>query len=247
MTRIVDLSVSLAADHPCWWPELAPFAATPTYRLEDGGVASRSLRVEEHCGTHVDAPCHIADETGSPTRAVTLDGVPLDALCGRARVIDVRSTRGTVDGESPWIDADVLEAFESASGAVVRGDAVLLWSGWSDEHYRPLPDGLAYAQRPLAGETPGWPAPTGDFIEALADRGVTLIGVDTPTLGALQDTFTPHRAALRRGVNPVEGLTNLGAICGRAARFLFLPLPVLGATGAPGRAIAMLEDEPGHD
>jgi kynurenine formamidase len=157
-------------------------------------------------------------------------------------VLDVRDARPSAPGESPWIDVDALTRDESARGRIAAGDAVLLWTGWSDRFYRPLPEGSAYCADPLAGRSPGWPAPTGRLIEALADRGVTLIGVDTPTLGALQDTFTPHRAALARGVNPVEGLTGLGRLAGRAATFLFLPLPVRGATGAPGRAVALLEE-----
>src|SRR5579885_3141303 len=100
---IVDLSIPLAPNLPCWWPGLEPFSASPTFRLETENVLSRNLRIEEHSGTHMDAPCHIGDNQRQPISLLTADAVPLATLMGRARVVDARDVRSTENGVSPWI------------------------------------------------------------------------------------------------------------------------------------------------
>ena len=160
--EIIDLSVRLDARLPCSWPGLPPFAAHPTLGTDppDPLFFSRSLTVEEHFGTHADAPNHMAlDDTGRrPER--TLDSVPLLNFAGRPRVIDVRSIRGSVAGESPWISATVLLAYEAATCTIESDDVVLFWTGWSDEFYTPFPDGRRYVSEPLSGVVSGWPAPS---------------------------------------------------------------------------------------
>lgn len=238
--RIVDLSLHLAGDLPCSWPGLPPFEATVTLDLAADAVFSRSLRIEEHCGTHADAPCHIADADGAPVGLLTLDRVPLEHLAGPARVIDCRETVPAEPGISPWLDASIVHDYEARTGSLRAGDAVLLWTGWSDATYRPLPEGRAYCAAPLAGETAGWPAPTVELVDLLGTRGVRVFGLDTPSLGAAHDPFPAHRAALGRGITPVEGLTGIGRVTA-GALFCFLPLPIRDASGSPGRAVAFLE------
>jgi kynurenine formamidase len=49
-----------------------------------------------------------------------------------------------------------------------------------------------------------------------------------------------HYAALGRGMPFVESLTNLGVLLPRGAIFIFLPLKIVGGSGAPERAIALI-------
>ena len=56
----------------------------------------------------------------------------------------------------------------------------------------------------------------------------------------MQDDYSPHWAALGRGMLATENLTNLGKLPVRGALFIFLPHKFEGATGGMGRAIALV-------
>lgn len=241
--KVVDLSVPLAEDVPCWWPELAPFAATNTLSLSVDNVFSRSLLLEEHCGTHMDAPSHVGDAEHRPIDDRTSDAIPLSHMIGRARVLDARMVRGHDPGISPAVGVDILAREESQNGRLSRGEVAIIWTGWSDDRYESFPAGDRYVARPLAKLEPGWPAPGIDLIDALGERGITALAIDVPTIGALPDTLLAHRAAFKANVTPIENLTNIAAIAGREAMFVFLPLRIASSSGAPGRAIAILADE----
>lgn len=239
--RLIDLSVPLDPGLPCWWPGLEPFSVTTTYTLESVNTFSRNMHIEEHAGTHIDAPNHTGDENRRPYSNQTADALPLETLYGRARVIDVRHLSSSAYGMSPHVDDAILESFEDKFGPVRANEIVLLWTGWSDRYYLPFPDGDAYLNLPLAARSPAWPAATPDLIDGLVARGVRAVGVDTPTIGGLPDLALAHRAAFRSGLTPIENLINLGAIVGSDAMFLFLPLKITGSSGAPGRAVAMID------
>jgi kynurenine formamidase len=88
---------------------------------------------------------------------------------------------------------------------------------------------------------PAWPAPTPEAIGLLLERKVACLGVDTPSVGAAHDGYPAHIAGLPHGLVYVEGLAGLARLPVRGAHFLFLPLPIVGGSGAPGRAVALVE------
>ena len=71
----------------------------------------------------------------------------------------------------------------------------------------------------------------------LADRGVELVGVDTPSVDVFSSKELPaHHALLERGMTWIEGLWLRNAEPGH---YLLVALPMLlqGAEAAPVRAI----------
>lgn len=235
----IDLTVPFSPDYPCWWPELSKFQAVDSMTLERDNIACRRVSFEEHNGTHMDAPCHVGDIKRRAIDPRTSDQVGVESLWGRARVIDVMHIVGHENGVSPWIGPDCIEAYEAETEPLRPSDAVLLRTGWAERNFHPFPDGEAYVSAPLRGAVPGWPAPTGSFVELIADRGISVLGMDIPTMAALQDPFENHRAAFSRGVTPIENLINVDLVPDRQAWFIFLPLLIIGGTGAPGRAMAI--------
>lgn len=80
---------------------------------------------------------------------------------------------------------------------------------------------------PIAAET----------IEALADAGVVLIGVDTPSLDPeTSKTLDAHHAVRRRGLAILEGLV-LDAVPAGRYELIALPLRLVGADASPVRAV----------
>lgn len=72
----------------------------------------------------------------------------------------------------------------------------------------------------------------GDAAAVLVERGIRLVGVDYLSVG----DEAAHHALLEAGVVPVEGLDLRGVEPG-SYDFVCLPLRVVGADGAPARAV----------
>jgi kynurenine formamidase len=258
--RIVDLTLTVAEDLPCSWPTHMPFqhktfswfanrgdAADHVINRTQAPYQTRWLLMDEHTGTHFDAPSHFIPppDSGLPhagaNAACTTDLVPLEQLLGPAAVVDVSELAGTGEpATSPRIDVEHLLAWEEAHETFRPGEVVLLASGW-DRRYLPGPQGSRYAADALVTRTsPGWPAPTAAAVELLLDRGIRCIGTDGVSIGATDDGEPAHTAGLAAGLVFVEALARLDSLPPRGAYFLFLPIKVRGGTGGPGRAIALL-------
>ena len=75
------------------------------------------------------------------------------------------------------------------------------------------------------------------LIDALADRGVTLVGVDTPSVDLFTSKDLPaHHACLRRDVSILEGLVLEGVAEGMY-ELIALPLKLVGFDASPVRAV----------
>jgi isatin hydrolase len=245
--RVVDLSLPLAEDLPCSWPGNIPYQHK-VFDNYTAGFHTRWLMFAEHTGTHFDAPTHWVPPPDSglpgagPAGAISTDRVPLEQLIGPAVVIDLRtSLPEAVPGRSPAIGVEAIEAFEADHGRIGPGEVVILRTDW-DRRYVAGEEGRGYVSDCVAGRKPGWPAPTAHAVSLLVDRGVRCLATDTPSVGAVEDGYGAHVAGLAHGVVYVEGLTRLAELPVRGGIFMFLPLPVRGGTGAPGRAVCLLEN-----
>lgn len=75
------------------------------------------------------------------------------------------------------------------------------------------------------------------LVHWLADRGVELIGIDTPSVDIFSaEDLQAHRALLERGLTWIEGLW-LGDAEPGPYFLIALPIPLEGAEAAPARAI----------
>lgn len=186
------------------------------------GRATRRLVLGTHTGTHVDAPLHFA------ANGTTVDRLSLDILVGPAAVASFAPAR-----ELQQIDVPDMER---ALGKTLSLPRVLLrydWSGkWGDRSF--------YSSSPfLSHEACKW----------LLDRGVRLIGMDTPSPDNPAHSWESgndspnHHLLLANDVILLEYLCNLDQIRGETVFLVALPLKVLGGDGAPARVIAIEEVE----
>lgn len=160
-----------------------------------------------HSGTHVDAPMHFVAGGGS------VDAVPLDALIGPARVIDVADSVQAIDAAElarhQWRGAERL-LFRTRSAR----------RGWMRS---------ATFHRDFAYITP-------DAAQRMAEAGVRLVGIDYISAEQFGATAPlTHRILLGRGIPIVEGL-QLDAIAAGDYDLIVLPIKVAGHEGAPARA-----------
>nr|WP_170949197.1 cyclase family protein [Rhodococcus sp. 06-621-2] len=248
--QIVDLSVLTGERWPVVPPEGQIFSMTVRndFGRPDGLFGyykGYTMIHDDHSGTHIDAPSHMIPppDSGLPFASeygnISVDKIPVDQMLGAAVVVDARrlmegQPRGEVYqyAESAVITREFLEEWEEENGRIEPGSIVLFRTDWSDNFYKPIPDGYLYDR--------SHPAPGADAYELLDERGVRCIGIDARGLGLLQDDYTPHRAALGRNIVGIENLTNLGSIPVRGAYFIFLPHKFEDASGGMGRAIAVV-------
>jgi kynurenine formamidase len=185
----------------------------------------------EHGGTHIDAPIHFAEG------GLTVDRIPLERLVRPAVVIDV-TARAAEDRDLLVSLAD-LAAHEKAHGPIPRDAIVLLRTGWSKR----WPDRKAYFGDDKPGDASNlhFPGLSKEGAEALVARGVSGVGIDTPSIdhGASKD-FIAHRVLMGSGVYALENLTDLDKLPPRGATLYALPMKIGGGSGAPARVIAVL-------
>ncbi len=209
---LYDVSRPLSP-HLAGWPGDTPFDFRLAWEQNRGAsVNVGALTLSVHAGTHVDAPFHF------DTAGLTADALPLDALLGPACVLDVTRANSEITLNDLAPVANLLPAAPRL---------LLRTGGWPDS-----------ARFPKA--VPVLDAP--NVVPFLAERGVVLVGLDLPSFDALDSKDLPvHRALARANIQLLEGL-DLGAVpLGEDGVGVFeliaLPLNVVGADGAPVRAI----------
>lgn len=179
------------------------------------------------------------------TSDLTTEKIPIEQTCGPVRIIDTKSFMGTTDQSrwpsSPELTVAHIQADERRNGPLRAGEIVLFSCGWTEDYFRPLPEGDACFAAPLRGEREGWPAPGPDAIGYLASKGIRCVGTDSPTLGGVdpKSALMTYWALGQKGMVGVEYLTNLSALAGKDAYFLFAATKIEGCNGGPGRAIAV--------
>lgn len=214
MTRLIDLTRRIAPDLPVWPGDLPPRITAVASHAAGDGYALSHVAATLHLGTHIDAPCHFVP------RGAGIDETPLECLIGPAWVVEAR----TIDRH---IDAAMLEQFEipaEAERLLFKTPNSELWSqpGFSRDY-------LAFTE---------------DAAEALASRGVRLVGIDYLSVAPFDDPGPAHTAFLSGGVVVLEGIDLRGVEPG-LYELVCLPLLIEGADGAPCRALLRDIDDAG--
>ena len=190
-----------------------------------------SMCAPEHGGTHIDAPIHFAEG------GLTVDRIPLERLVGPAVVVDV-SAKASKDRDYR-VSAQDIEAEEKARGAIPRGAIVLLRTGWAKR----WPDRKSYFGDDKPGDTSNlhFPGLSAEGAKLLAARGVSGVGLDTPSIdhGPSKD-FIAHQILLGAGIYALENLASLEPLPPRGATLYALPMKIGGGSGAPARVFAVL-------
>lgn len=206
---VVDLSLALREGMP-GFPGYPGYETEQLQEYDADGKVSHHVSMNTHQGTHVDAPAHFV-EGGK-----TIDEVPLERLCGPARVVDLRAHRGEE------ITASVLDDAVST----LSTPRVLLVTGDVDHRFT---DSDFFEEAAVL---------TADAADWLLDRGVEMVGNDFLTEAIDTDARPVHHALLGAEVPIVEYLSNTGEIVdSEVVNFCCLPLRVPGLEAAPARAV----------
>lgn len=253
-SKIIDLTVMLGPEYPTSPIWGVPFIKAPFNHFKSPQTDMRGpyldyvLIFEEHCGTHFDAPAHgiphpdTGIEGAMDMGAITVEKVPVTQLMGPAAVIDCTDLAGTGGpGISPVITVSKIKEWEKEHGEIQPEEVVVLYTGWTDKHYKLFPEGYNLDRNcKLYKETEGWPAPDAEAMTYLVSKGIKHVAIDTVSMGLIQNDVDTHLAGFTKGLVYTEKLCNLGLLPPRGAYFIFLPIKVEGGSAAPGRAIAIV-------
>lgn len=206
MADIIDISVPIYTGM-AFYPGDPGAAVEARRSIDKGDVANISeLRLGSHCGTHVDAPHHFKNDHR------TIDRIPLDAMVGPARVLDLTGADGMISG--PDLKA---AGAEGATRVLLKTKNSKLWGEPEfSRGYVSLSEGAA---------------------THLVESGVVLVGIDYLSVERFKsDTFGVHHTLLAAAVVVLEGI-DLSGVAPGDYELVCLPLKVKGGDGAPARAV----------
>ncbi|MBZ4688601.1 MAG: cyclase family protein [Clostridiales bacterium] len=237
--KIIDLSMEVSADMVTFprvaRPIIAQLESHEQYAENMGaaeyGVTSLTAHyavvVSDHAGTHIDAMYHIVPE------APGADQIPLEYCYGDGVVLDF--TDKPVGYAITAVD--IQEALKKIDYQLKPFDIVLIHTGASkyntEERYLTEHCGMTR-------EATLW----------LIDQGIKVMGIDAPTFDPPVKTmfetkkfWEAHRVMNEREYYHLENMENLDKIPKpHGFKISVLPIKWKGTTGAPVRAVAIIED-----
>jgi arylformamidase len=169
------------------------------------------LNLCAHVTTHMDAPRHFV------AKGITMESMPLEPVMGSCRVIEIRHQ-------------EAITVEELRPHRLRRGERVLFKTRNSTRSWRLAKRGEFDKKFIYI------PAATAQF---LVDRGIRTVGVDYLSVGGWEKDGVECHQILLGGRNPVwiiEGL-DLSKVKPGKYELLCLPLKIIGADGAPARAL----------
>lgn len=223
--RVVDLTHTMGEDFPTYFGAQQLEVET-LFSLANDGFNLKQWIVNEHTGTHMDAPFHFSDQD-------TADQIPVENLVGELSIIDIRhKAQSNPDAQ---VTPDDLSAYERRYGRI-RGGIVAMNSGWDQYVNTPQfrnadPNGVLHF--------PGFHIEAIEYL--LEQRHVTGIMVDTLSLdyGPSPD-FAVHYRWLPENRWGIEGVANLGQLPVKGATVVVGGPKIAGATGGPSRVMALV-------
>ncbi len=206
---IYDISVPIS-EALVVWPGDITVRMEQSSHLARGDVATVThLEMSAHTGTHVDAPAHFILESDD------VASLALDILIGPAVV-------------AVYPGDDHVTAEDLAAMAIPAGTTRVLLHTKNSEIWEQEATAATF-QQDFIGITEGgarW----------LVEHGVRLVGIDYLSAAPFTASVPTHRVLLEADVIILEGI-NLSGIAAGAYELCCLPLKLVGADGAPARAV----------
>jgi arylformamidase len=192
---------------------LVPWPGDPPFRVERVSDLERG----EFCTvSSLSMSAHAGTHMDAPLHFLQggsgVDALPLEATVGRARVLPIRNTR-------------LISSDELRTHRIRAGERLLFKTKNSTRN------------RKAGGFFRDYVAVSSEAANYLVSRRVRAVGIDGPSIGPSDEEMAEtHRVLMRAGIWIIEGLDLSRAPVG-PCDLVCLPLHIVGADGAPARAI----------
>ncbi|MEM7497909.1 MAG: cyclase family protein [Pseudomonadota bacterium] len=224
-TKVIDLTHTVSPEFPTYFG-VPGISMEQKFTFADNGFNLMELTVNEHTGTHVDAPLHFSAD------GQAVDEIPVENLVCPLCVVHIHE-KAAEDREAQ-VTPDDLSAWVAKHGDIPDGAVVAMHSGWAKHigtpKYRGEEDG--------AQHFPGFHV---EAAQMLLETGAIGLASDTLSLdvGSSQ-TFDTHYAWLPQNRWGIENIANLAEVPEAGATMILGAPKHKGGTGGPARIIALV-------
>ena len=209
--RIYDITVPISARETPVYPGDPDIEIKQWAALAAGDAANVTLlNFGAHTATHIDAPAHFIEG------AAKIDALPLEAMLGRARVVEIPSNVRLIDR-----DELARHNLDGATRILFKTGNSEFWAS-GESNFR---EDFTYIEP--------------DAARVLAQSGVRLVGIDYLSVEKFKsERHETHVTLLSRNIVIIEGLDLRGVPAGDY-ELICLPLRIASGTGdgAPARAV----------
>jgi kynurenine formamidase len=226
--RVVDLTHTMSPDFPTF-SGVPGIEMQKKFDLKKDGYNLYWWRLDEHSGTHLDAPIHFSEN------GATADRIDVTSFVVPLAVVDV--TAQAANNPDYQMSRADLEAYEKAHGRIPDNACVAMHSGWA----RHAGDTAKFTGKDAAGSFhfPGISPDAAQWL--MTERKVAGLAVDTLSLdhGASKD-FKTHYLWLPSGRWGLENVAALDQVPPAGATLVVGAAKVKNATGGPVRLMALV-------
>ncbi len=237
--KVVDLTAPLSADTPVIQlpPERGqpwPFKRQVISQYDEKGndVYWNNICMSEHTGTHFDAPIHWI----SGKEFSDVSQIPTQRLVAPAMVLDVSAK---VNNPDFLLERHHVESWCDIHGPLPKAGWLLYRTGW-DANDRNAEQFLN------SGHTPGISTECAKWLAEetpLVGIGVETVGTDAGQAGKFDQPYPVHWYFHGADKYGLTQLKNLSLLPPTGAILIVAPLPIVGGSGSPCRAYALIHNE----
>ena len=226
-STVQDMTHTYDADFPTYFGQPG-ISMEQKFNFAENGFNLFQLSINEHTGTHIDAPLHFSADGNS------VEAIPVETLIAPLCVIDI-SARAAENPDAQVLPDDI-KAWIAANGEIPQNACVAMNSGWA-AHV--TSDKFRGADGEGKMHFPGFHVEAVQML--MEETGAMSIAVDTLSLdhGPSAD-FLTHYAWLPSGRFGIENLANLDKVPAAGATLVIGAPKHRGGSGGPARIFAMV-------
>jgi kynurenine formamidase len=224
---VEDLTHELHHDFPTYFGTPG-ITLTSKFNFAENGFNLFELALNEHTGTHIDAPLHFSADGQSVAE------IPVENLVAPLAIVDIRA-RAATDPDT-LLTPDDLKAWIAANGPLPDRCCVAMNSGW-DAHVSS--DKFRGADAEGKQHYPGFHV---EAAQMLLEES-TAIGIASDTLSldhGISANFATHYAWLPTNRWGLENVANLGELPAVGATIMVGAPKWRGGSGGPSRVVALV-------
>ena len=215
--KFIDLTLPVSEKIPTF-----PGSPQPIFiqweNIKDDGYNLELLFLSSHTGTHLDAPYHFL-EKGKKIHEISLKRLIINAI-----LIKIRKRRDQA------ITKTDIQKFEKKYGKIPNESTIVFWTGWQ----KMIKNDSYFVNNPGLSVTAA---------KYLISKKTNLVGIDSPSIDlGKEKRFLVHHLFAKNDVLIVENLANLDKIKSWKFQLAVLPMKLENATGAPVRAVGIIDD-----
>ena len=214
--KFIDLTLPISEKIPTF-----PGSPQPIFiqweNIKDDGYNLELLFLSSHTGTHLDAPYHFL-EKGKKIHEISLKRLIINAI-----LIKIRKRRDQA------ITKTDIQKFEKKHGKIPNESTIVFWTGWQ----KMIKNDSYFVNNPGLSVTAA---------KYLISKKTNLVGIDSPSIDlGKEKRFLIHHLFAKNDVLIVENLANLDKIKSWKFQLAVLPMKLENATGAPVRAVGIID------